>query len=58
MGPVPSGIERIKEIVLPLAKEMQVSCFKWNGRLAPNSPSSTIKTLAVVPELRQMPVDT
>ena len=57
-GPMQSGIERIKEIILPLAKEMQESCFKWNGRLAPNSPSSTIKTLAVVPELRQMPVDT
>ena len=58
MGPMPSGIERIKEIILPLAKEMQKSCFKWNGLLVPDSPSNTIKTLAVVPELRQMPVDT
>ena len=58
MGPMSSGIERIKEIMLPLAKDMQDSCFKWNGRLSPNSPSSTVKTLAVVPELRQMPVDT
>ena len=58
MGPMRSGIERMKEIILPRAKEMQESCFKWNGRLAPNSPSRTVKTLAVVPELRQMPVDT
>jgi len=57
-GPMSIGMERVNKKMLPRANGMQEPPFKWYGRLEPFSPSSTMNTLAVVPELRQMPVDT
>ena len=58
MGPMSIGMERMNEIMLPRANGMYESPFNWYGRLAPCSPSNIINALAVVPELRQIPVDT
>ena len=57
MGPMSTGTERVKDKTLPRANGMQESSFNWYGRLVPCSPSNITKTLAVVPEFRQKPVE-